>query len=165
MLELLYATGIRSLELRTLAVDDWELVENTFFVTGKGSKDRMVPVGAWVKPYLYEYLTAARPKLSSDPHGLLFVSKSGRMIARANLAWIVRTYARKAGLEHICVHSLRHACATHLLENGADVRYIQELLGHSRLSTTQIYTKIDISTSKTRSRAVPPTPAGKRCMT
>lgn len=148
MLELLYATGIRSLELRTLAVDDWDSVENTLFVTGKGSKDRVVPVGEWVKPYLYEYLTAARPKLSNNPQGLLFVSKSGRMIARANLAWIVRTHARKAGLEYINVHSLRHACATHLLENGADVRYIQELLGHSLLSTTQIYTKVDIGSLK-----------------
>jgi integrase/recombinase XerD len=148
MLELLYATGIRSLELRMLKVGDWDASGNTLFITGKGSKDRVVPVGKWVKPYLYEYLTASRLKLCNDSQGLLFVSKNGRMIARANLAWLVRKYARKAGLEHINVHSLRHACATHLLENGADVRYIQELLGHSLLSTTQIYTKVDIGTLK-----------------
>ena len=148
ILELLYATGIRSLELRTIKVDDWNPVDNTLFITGKGAKDRIVPVGEWVKPYLYEYLASARSKLAHDPAGLLFVSKTGRMIARANLASLVRKYGRKAGLAYVNVHLLRHACATHLLENGADVRYIQELLGHSLLSTTQIYTKVDISMLK-----------------
>lgn len=144
ILELLYATGIRSEEIRTVNVEDWDNAANTLFVTGKGSKDRVVPVGEWMTPYLRRYLEKSRPKLASSPSGPLFVSKSGRKLARANLAKLVRRYVARAGLHGITVHTLRHACATHLLENGADIRYIQELLGHSDLSATQIYTKVDI---------------------
>jgi len=144
ILELLYATGIRSEELRTLDVDDWDESANTLFVTGKGDKDRVVPVGSWVVPYLYAYRTKSRSLLCRKDTPLLFVSRNGLMLARANLAWVIRKYARLAGVAHVCVHTFRHACATHLLENGADIRYVQELLGHSDLSTTQVYTRVTI---------------------
>jgi integrase/recombinase XerD len=156
MFELLYATGIRSEELRGLSLGDWDNAANTLFITGKGSKDRVVPVGEWVIAYLLRYLEKSRPLLVSSPSELLFVSKSGRKLARANLAKLVRRYVAKAGLHGITVHTLRHACATHLLENGADIRYIQELLGHSDLSATQIYTKVDIGLLKQAHRQYHP---------
>jgi integrase/recombinase XerD len=148
LLELLYATGIRNQEARTVTRDNLDLTERTLFVTGKGSKDRIVPVGDWVMPYLLEYLEVARPKLINprEPTDLLFVSKNGRMITNANLGDMLKKYARRAGIENrISPHCLRHACATHLLKGGADIRYVQELLGHSDLASTQIYTRIDIS--------------------
>jgi site-specific recombinase XerD len=151
MFELLYVTGLRSEELRTTTVENLDIPERTLFVTGKGAKDRIVPVGDWVIPYLLEYLEAARPKLINprDPLPLLFVSKNGRMITTANLGDLIKKYLRKAGLDfRITPHGFRHACATHLLKGGADIRYVQELLGHNDLSSTQIYTKIDISTLK-----------------
>jgi site-specific recombinase XerD len=148
LLELLYATGMRSEETRSITLDHLDLIEKTLFVNGKGSKDRIVPVGEWVIPYLREYLEVARPKLikSRQPTALLFLSKNGRMITNCNLGDLIKKYCKRAGLQcHITPHSIRHACATHLLRGGADIRYVQELLGHADLSTTQIYTKIDIS--------------------
>jgi integrase/recombinase XerD len=137
--------------VRTLTVDSFDITEKTFLVKGKGGRDRIVPVGDWVIPYLMEYLTASRPRLinSREPSDLLFVSKNGRRIINCNLNTLIGKYAKKAGLEsRITPHSFRHACATHLLKAGADIRYVQELLGHAQLSTTQIYTKIDITTLK-----------------
>ena len=148
ILELLYATGLRNEELRTCTVDNLDLQEKTLFITGKGSKDRVVPVGDWVIPYLREYLETSRPKLLNpkETTDLLFVSKNGRMIINCNLNTLISKYAKQAGIEHrITPHSFRHACATHLLKAGADIRYVQELLGHADLSSTQIYTKIDIT--------------------
>lgn len=119
------------------------------FVKGKGSKDRVVPIGEWVVPYLKEYLLISRTKLVSRNKTAIdrfFVSKTGRALKRNMLGYIVRTHSRKAGLTgRITPHSFRHACATHLLKAGADIRYVQELLGHELLSTTQIYTRIEIS--------------------
>ena len=151
MLELLYATAIRNEELRTLTMGAVDFMEQTLFIKGKGSKDRIVPLGEWVIPYLKEYLVKARPLLisSRNPTDVLFVSKSGRVLTGRALSWIVGHYCKKAGIaDRITPHGLRHACATHLLAHGADIRYVQELLGHERLTTTQIYTKIDISQLK-----------------
>ncbi len=151
ILELLYATGIRNEELRTLTMGSVDLTEKTLFIKGKGSKDRIVPVGEWVIPYLREYLVKARPLLisSRNPTDILFVSKTGRRLLGRALSWLVGHYSKKAGISvRITPHGLRHACATHLLAHGADIRYVQELLGHERLTTTQIYTKIDISLLK-----------------
>lgn len=148
ILELLYATGLRNEEIRTSTLDNLDLQERTLFVTGKGAKDRVVPVGDWVMPYLREYLETSRPRLLNpkEPTDLLFISKNGRRITFGNLGDMIRKYAKKAGVEHrISPHSFRHACATHLLKAGADIRYVQELLGHADLSSTQIYTKIDIT--------------------
>jgi site-specific recombinase XerD len=159
LLELLYATGIRNEEVRSCSCDNLDLNERTLFVTGKGSKDRVVPVGDWVIPYIREYLETSRPKLihAKEPTGLLFVSKNGRMITNCNLTDAIRKYAKRISLEHrITPHSFRHACATHLLRAGADIRYVQELLGHSDLSSTQIYTKIDITFLKQAHRKYHP---------
>ena len=148
LLELMYATAIRNEEMRILEVDSLDISEKTLMVAGKGSRDRVVPVGGWVMPYLLEYLEVARPKLLNprDPLPLLFLSKNGRMITSANLGDLIRKYCKRAKLQNpITPHSFRHACATHLLRAGADIRYVQELLGHAQMSTTQIYTKIDIS--------------------
>jgi integrase/recombinase XerD len=163
MLELLYATGLRSEEARSLVLDRLDLVEKTLFVNGKGSRDRIVPVGDWVVPYLREYLEAARPHLvnSREPLALLFLSKNGRMITNCNLNDLVRKYCNRAGIEgRITPHSFRHACATHLLKGGADIRYVQELLGHADLSSTQIYTKIDITFLKRAHRRYHPRERG-----
>lgn len=159
ILELLYATGLRSEELRTITLDNLDLSGKTLFVHGKGAKDRIVPVGDWVMPYLREYLEAARPRLLNpgEPTDLLFISKNGKAITFGNLGDLIRKYAKAAGLEHkITPHTLRHACATHLLKGGADIRYVQELLGHSDLSSTQIYTQIDITFLKEAHRKYHP---------
>jgi integrase/recombinase XerD len=150
ILELLYATGIRNMELRLLTLEDLNLSERTLFIHGKGAKDRVVPLGSWVVPYLTEYLEAVRPKLlRSKKSDLLFVTKSGNEIPAENLCYIVRTRAKAAGItQRLNPHTMRHACATHMLRGGADIRYIQELLGHAELSTTQIYTHVDISMLK-----------------
>ena len=148
ILELLYATGVRNRELRELRVENLDFDEKTLFVNGKGSKDRVVPVGDWVLPYLREYLEAVRPKLINPrmPEEWLFLSKNGRIITNGNMGDLIRKYTTRAGIDSpITPHSFRHACATHLLKGGADIRYVQELLGHADLSATQIYTKIDIS--------------------
>jgi integrase/recombinase XerD len=148
LFELLYATGLRSGEVRSLCVENFDRTEKTLFVTGKGAKDRVVPVGDWVMPYLLEYLEVGRPKLIDprDPSDLLFLSKNGKQITTGNLGDLLRKYIKQAGLDmSISPHTIRHACATHLLKGGADIRYVQELLGHSDLSSTQIYTKLDVS--------------------
>ena len=145
LLELMYASGLRSSEVRSITVDALSLQEKTIFVTGKGSKDRIIPVGSWVIPYLKEYLNC-RQEFSTEPSNLFFLSKGGKKITEGNLCDLLRKYTKKAGLDcHITPHSFRHACATHVLKGGADIRYVQELLGHSKLSSTQIYTKVDIS--------------------
>jgi integrase/recombinase XerD len=163
MLELLYATGMRNEEIRTATVDNLDIPERTLLITGKGSKDRVVPLGEWVIPYLVEYLEASRPKLLNlkQPTNLLFISKTGRRISNGNLGDIIRKYTKKAGIEQtITPHSFRHACATHLLKAGADIRYVQELLGHGDLSSTQIYTRIDISFLKKAHRRYHPREKG-----
>ena len=145
ILEFMYATGIRSEELRTITLADYDMVERQVFVRGKGQRERIVPVGGWVQPYVTEYLTNSRPKLlRKQTSELLFVSRNGRKLNRNSLWYLVNRYAEKAGMERITVHMFRHACATHLLRNGADIRIVQELLGHRSLASTQIYTRVDI---------------------
>ncbi|MBN1575495.1 MAG: tyrosine-type recombinase/integrase [Chitinispirillaceae bacterium] len=159
LFELLYATGLRSEEVRTVTVENLDRTERTLFVTGKGAKDRIVPVGDWVMPYLLEYLEVSRPKLVNprDPLPIIFLTKNGRQINTPNLGDLLRKYIKKAGLDiSMSPHTIRHACGTHLLKGGADIRYVQELLGHSDLSSTQIYTKIDISFLKQAHRKYHP---------
>jgi len=147
MLELLYATAIRSEELRTITIDDYDTAENRLFIRGKGAKDRIVPVGAWVMPYIEAYLEKSRPKLvrPHKPTTLMFLTNHGNPLARNELWYIVRKYAARAGIAPVMPHAIRHACATHLLHNGAGIRIVQELLGHSSLASTQIYTRVDIT--------------------
>jgi integrase/recombinase XerD len=119
-------------------------------VTGKSNKERAVPLGRITQTWLLEYLQLARPKLArkGSPDNV-FLTRRGRAFARANLCQMVRKRAKEAGLPaHATPHALRHTCATHLLQAGADIRFIQELLGHASLSTTQVYTHVDISDLK-----------------
>jgi integrase/recombinase XerD len=146
MLELLYATGIRNSELRGLHLFDIDLPELKIIIRkGKGSKERIVPLGEIAAGFLQEYITTIRTKLTADlQNEYLFVSKNGRQITVGNLIWIFEKYAKRAGLEkQFTPHSLRHSCATHMLKHGADLRYIQEMLGHASEATTQIYTRVE----------------------
>lgn len=148
ILEVLYGTGLRNEELRILTIEDIDLAEKTVFVHGKGSKDRIVPLGHWLIKWLVEYLESARGKLLSQKTGeaWVFLSRYGTPLSSVTLNDIVRTTTKKAELPHkLTPHSLRHAFATHLLKHGADIRVIQELLGHSSLQSTQVYTHIDIT--------------------
>jgi site-specific recombinase XerD len=147
LFELLYATGMRNEEARNLTLDRLDLAGRTVRIMGKGSFERIVPLGEWVVPYLTEYLHAARPKLAVKGSDILFLSKTGRPLTKNILGYLLRRYAEKAGLSKNGMHPhiLRHACATHLLRAGADIRYVQELLGHASLNSTQIYTKVEIS--------------------
>jgi integrase/recombinase XerD len=146
MMEVMYSTGIRNSELRNLSVYDVELTEQRLVVRhGKGSKDRMVPLGEIACDWLKEYLQTVRPKLIKDPdQELLFLSRTGRQLTKENLVWIIRKYIKRAGFtKDFTPHSFRHTCATHMLKHGADIRYIQQMLGHRSVATTQIYTKVE----------------------
>jgi integrase/recombinase XerD len=149
ILELLYATGIRRAELLNTNVDDVSLHDRMLrIVQGKGGKDRMVPFGQIAAQSLDRYLRWVRPELArrcpAEP--ALFLSKKSRRLAREALARLVSKRASQAGLERpLTPHALRHACATHMLEAGADLRHIQELLGHSSIQSTQIYTHISLT--------------------
>lgn len=150
MLEVLYATGMRNAELRALSVAD--IGERTLWIrAGKGGKDRLVPVGAITWAALSDYVQQARPALATRDGVVhaLFLTKSGRSLDTVAVINAVRRAARRAGLKKdLHPHSLRHACATHMLKGGADIRHIQKLLGHASLQTTEIYTKVEIGDLK-----------------
>jgi len=149
LLELLYAAGLRISEALGLDADDLDLPEGSVRVIGKGDRERVVPVGDVAIAWLERYLAAGRPTLlaadrTSRPRGgPVFLSSRGRRLGR-NAAWVmVRRAAAAAGLGgRVSPHTLRHSYATHLLEGGADLRVVQELLGHASISTTQIYTHL-----------------------
>ena len=147
LLELLYASGARISEAVGLAVDDLDLADRTVLLTGKGGKQRRVPLGSYAARALEAYLVQARPTLVTSGAGtpVLFVNSRGGPLSRQS-AWVVlRTAAERAGLATgISPHTLRHSFATHLMEGGADVRVVQELLGHASVTTTQIYTLVTV---------------------
>src|SRR4051794_5556485 len=149
LLELLYGTGARISEAVGLHVDDLDLTDNTVLLTGKGDKQRRVPVGSYAAAALSAYLVRSRPLLAAAGPGSsrLFLNSRGGMLSRQS-AWVVlRTAAERAGLAAgVSPHTLRHSFATHLLEGGADVRVVQELLGHASIMTTQIYTLVTVDT-------------------
>jgi integrase/recombinase XerD len=144
MLEVLYATGIRVSELVNLNLDDVDLKEGFVRCVGKGSRERVVPMGEIAINSLRMYLSQGRPKLMSNPKAnALFLNHHGRRLTRQGFWKIVKKYAAQLGInKHITPHTLRHSFATHLLENGADIRAVQEMLGHADISTTQIYTHV-----------------------
>ncbi|MCX7970125.1 MAG: site-specific tyrosine recombinase XerD [Negativicutes bacterium] len=145
MLEVLYATGMRVSELLGLKTTDVDLVMGFVSCIGKGNKQRVVPLGEVAIGWLGRYLTEARPQLLSCPGMMaLFVNRHGRPLTRQGFWKIIKKYARQAGIDReITPHTLRHSFATHLLVNGADLRSVQEMLGHESIVTTQIYTHID----------------------
>lgn len=144
MLEVLYATGIRVSELVNLNIGDVDLTEGFVRCIGKGSKERVVPMGEMAIAALRVYLDEARPKIvSSSTEKALFVNHHGKRLTRQGFWKIVKKYAAQAQIrKEITPHTFRHSFATHLLENGADIRAVQEMLGHADISTTQIYTHI-----------------------
>lgn len=146
MMELLYACGLRVSEMADLKLNSILFDENIVRVTGKGSKERIVPIGKTALHYLERYLAATRKELAGEtvtPY--LFLSNRGKRLNRERIWAIVKEAAERAGIRrNIHPHTLRHSFASHLLENGADLRVIQEMLGHADISTTQIYTHIDV---------------------
>ena len=140
MLELLYATGIRVTELITLKVSDVNL-QMGFIVCRDGSKERVIPFGAAAKKAMTNYLDKARNVMLFDLQSdILFVNCSGQPMSRQGFWKLIKYYAKKAGIiADITPHTLRHSFAAHLVENGADLRSVQEMLGHSDISTTQVY--------------------------
>ncbi|RGP54548.1 MULTISPECIES: site-specific tyrosine recombinase XerD [Pseudomonas] len=144
MLEVLYATGLRVSELVGLRLDQLNLRQGVVRVTGKGSKERLVPLGEEAMTWLEQYLHSARIQLlAGKPADVLFPSRLGQMMTRQTFWHRIKQHALTAGIRSpLSPHTLRHAFATHLLNHGADLRVVQMLLGHSDLSTTQIYTHI-----------------------
>ena len=145
MLELLYATGLRVSELVSLKVRDVNLDAGYLLTLGKGSKERLVPIGESARKYLLDYLAAVRLQKNRTENiaSHLFLSRLGKRMTRQAFWNIIKKRAREAGLSSkISPHTLRHSFATHLLANGADLRSVQMMLGHADLSTTQIYTHV-----------------------
>lgn len=142
LFELIYSCGLRISEAVNLRLDRIYLKERLIRVTGKGDKERLVPMGEHAREWLRRYLDEARPKLACRPTPELFLSRRGTGLSRKGMWKRFREIAALAGVE-AKVHTLRHSFATHLLEGGADLRAVQELLGHADISTTQIYTHVD----------------------
>ncbi|HEX8323823.1 MAG TPA: site-specific tyrosine recombinase [Tepidisphaeraceae bacterium] len=144
ILELLYASGLRATELCTLTVRDTNLSVGAVRVFGKGSKERVIPMGRAAVDAIARYLQETRPLLLRGHSDLLFLSRAGKPLERIGLWYLVKKYAAKAGIDKfVTTHVLRHCFATHLISGGADLRVVQELLGHSDVTTTQIYTHVD----------------------
>ncbi|MGH7410840.1 MAG: tyrosine-type recombinase/integrase [Candidatus Methylomirabilis sp.] len=147
MMEVLYATGVRRMELVNLQVWDINVPDESLMVRcGKGRRDRVVPIGRRAARWVESYLVRVRPRLLADTDpGALFLTDYGEPFRKNRLGDLVKRYlaSSRLGMPGAC-HLFRHACATHMLENGADIRFIQAMLGHADLSTTQIYTHVAI---------------------
>lgn len=149
ILELFYATGLRVSELVGLRMEDVHLDVGYLRCFGKGSKERIVPIGSYAGQALDEYIRTLRPQLVDRSSNRLFVSRTGKPMDRTNCWRLVVKYARRMGVHgKLSPHTLRHSFATHLLAGGADLRVVQEMLGHSDIATTQIYTHVDSSRLK-----------------
>jgi integrase/recombinase XerD len=164
ILELLYGAGLRISELTGLDVDDVELEDGSVRVLGKGGKERDVPVGRYAREAVSAYLTRARPGFATPrSRAALFLNQRGGRLTRQGVSLLLARHVRAAGIRRrVTPHTLRHSFATHLLEGGADVRVVQELLGHASVATTQIYTLVTKEhlrevyfTSHPRARRVP----------
>ena len=144
LLELIYATGIRLSECENIKINDINLSDNTIKVFGKGSKERIVYFGEYAKLYLELYLNKARPiLLKKKTSDYLFINHYGDYLHKEGIEKVLKEQVKKISLKHkVSIHTLRHTFATHLLNNGADIKTVQELLGHATLATTEIYTHI-----------------------
>ena len=143
MLELMYASGLRVSELLNVKRGDVDLKLNIVTVMGKGGKQRKIPFGEYASDYIAKYINDVRSKNINSKSSYLFLSKYGEPLSRQYFFFQIKKYAMIAGIkENISPHTLRHCFATHLLNNGADLRVVQEMLGHSNIATTQIYTHV-----------------------
>lgn len=144
LVEVLYGTGARISEAVRLTADDIDFDHASVRLFGKGSKERVVPLGSYAVTALHSYLVRGRPALAARGTGVpaLFLNKRGAALSRQSAWEEIQRIAQRAGLEHISPHTFRHSFATHLLQGGADIRIVQELLGHVSVTTTQIYTKV-----------------------
>lgn len=150
MLETFYSTGIRRMELLNLKIHDVDVSRGTMMIRlGKGRKDRMIPVGDRAIAWLNKYLSEVRPTLVMEPdEGFIFLSAEGKRLSKSRVTDIVGGYVREAGIIHGSCHIFRHAMATLMLEGGADIRYIQQMLGHAHLNTTEVYTQVSMKKLK-----------------
>jgi integrase/recombinase XerD len=143
MLELLYATGMRVSELVSLNRGDLNLDDDVVQCRGKGDKQRQIPFGQTAREAMVRYSEIGRSQLLGKRESeALFLNHHGDRLTRQGFWLIIKSYARQAGNDKITPHTLRHSFATHLLSNGADLRSVQELLGHSSIATTQVYTHV-----------------------
>lgn len=144
MLEVMYATGLRVSELVALKQQEFNQIQGWVQITGKGGKERLVPVGATASDWLDRYLSDSRPQLAAGvTTPFLFLTRRKKPMTRQAFWYLIQRYAKQADIQvHLSPHTLRHSFATHLLNHGADLRVVQMLLGHTDLSTTQIYTHI-----------------------
>ncbi len=143
ILELMYASGVRLSEVVGVDIRNLDLAERTLLVRGKGNKERIVLLGAPAEKAIHRYLSRGRPKLATGAEMALFVNRDGKRLSGRSIEKIVREHALKAGLDQrVWPHLLRHSFATHLLDGGADLRIVQDLLGHASAQTTQIYTHV-----------------------
>ncbi len=145
LIETMYACGLRAGEVGRLALDDLHTDLGVVKITGKGERQRIVPIGRLAQQAVDEYLQRLRPKLvrADSPTDALFVTQRSTPLDRIQVWNIIKKHARRAGLSTVHPHTLRHSFATHLLSGGADLRVVQELLGHAKIGTTQIYTHVD----------------------
>ena len=150
ILEVLYSSGIRKTELANLQVSDVDYNEGILRIEGKGKKERVVPIGKIACRYLENYISSVREELIKDPpNNYLFLSIRGKKLSKDVVRMSIKKYARGAGIKkNVHCHTFRHTCATHMLKNKANIRIIQELLGHTCLNSTQIYTHITITDLK-----------------
>lgn len=143
MLETMYASGLRVSELLTLELGHVNFAEGYVKIRGKGGKERIVPIGDFALDYLNRYLTLVRRKIARKNSRYVFLNKEGNTLSRQYFWKRIKLYAEQAGLETpVSPHTLRHSFATHLLENGANLKEVQEMLGHAKIETTQIYTHV-----------------------
>ena len=143
MLETMYASGLRVSELLSLQLGNINFNEGYLKIKGKGSKERIVPIGEFALDFINRYVTLVRPKYAKNRNKYLFLNRDGAPISRQYFWRQIKKYALKANIDReISPHTLRHSFATHLLENGANLKEVQEMLGHTKIETTQIYTHV-----------------------
>ncbi len=146
IIETLYGSGLRVSELVNLKISDLYFKENMMLITGKGDKQRLVPLGAYAKKYIKHYKDEVRVlnKITEEDRDTLFLNRNGRKLTRAMIFTLIKQLAKQAKIDKkISPHTFRHSFATHLLENGADLRTIQTLMGHESITTTEVYMHLD----------------------
>lgn len=164
MLETLYSTGVRRLELIGITIYDIDFERGTVFIRGKGNKDRVIPIGERALTWIEKYLAEVRSQLVVEPDThILFLTAHGEPFSPNHLTGLVREYIQNADIDKKgSCHLFRHAMATLMLENGADIRFIQSMLGHSRLNTTEVYTQVSIRKLKEIHSATHPADSRKK---